>query len=157
MTAMKVRGRDAARLWRRECRAPVVFTNGVFDLLHRGHVELLERARDLGGHLVVGVNDDASAAALGKGPGRPFVRAPDRARVLAALGCVDCVVLFGEATPAGLVQALEPDILVKGADWDRDALPGGDAVRQRGGRVTILPLVPGHSTTRLVDRIRAAG
>lgn len=156
-TAGKIRTREAASAWRGACEGPVVFTNGVFDLLHRGHVELLEQARELGRYLVVGVNDDRSAAALGKGPGRPFVPADDRCRVLAALACVDCVVPFSEPTPAELVEALTPDVLVKGADWDPDTLPGGDTVHRHGGRVSVLPLSPGHSTTRLVERIRAAG
>jgi D-beta-D-heptose 7-phosphate kinase/D-beta-D-heptose 1-phosphate adenosyltransferase len=132
-----------------------VFTNGVFDLLHAGHTALLEDARALGDALIVGLNDDASAAALAKGGGRPFVPLEDRARVLAALQAVDCVVPFAEPTPADLIRELAPDLLVKGADYDPATLPGREHVLARGGRVTVLPLLPGRSTTRLVERIRA--
>lgn len=155
MTGEKIRTAPAARTWRAG-KPEVVFTNGVFDLLHRGHLELLERARTLGHHLVVGVNDDASAARLGKGPGRPIVPADDRARLIAGFACVDCVVLFAEDTPERLIDVLEPDVLVKGGDWTPDTLPGAGLVRRRGGRVTILPHLPGRSTTALLERIRAA-
>jgi D-beta-D-heptose 7-phosphate kinase/D-beta-D-heptose 1-phosphate adenosyltransferase len=131
-----------------------VFTNGVFDLLHAGHTTFLEGARALGDALIVGLNDDASAAGLGKGPGRPYLPLEDRARVLAALEAVDCVVPFGEPTPAQLIRELQPDVLVKGADYDPAAIPGREFVLARGGGVTVLPLLPGRSTTRLVERIR---
>jgi D-beta-D-heptose 7-phosphate kinase/D-beta-D-heptose 1-phosphate adenosyltransferase len=134
----------------------VVFTNGVFDLLHVGHVALLERARTLGGALVVAVNSDASVRTLGKGPGRPLVPADERARVVAALGCVDCVVLFEQSTPIDVIAALEPDVLVKGADYRVEAVVGADIVRRRGGRIEIVPLVPEQSTTRLAERLRAS-
>jgi rfaE bifunctional protein nucleotidyltransferase chain/domain len=156
MTGTKVRSRAAARRWRRGQHGGVVFTNGVFDLLHRGHVELLEQARGMGDHLVVGVNDDASTAALGKGAGRPFVPVDDRVRILAALACVDCVVVFGERTPDQLIEELAPDVLVKGSDWDPDTLPGAATVRARGGTVRVVPLVPDRSTSALIARIRAA-
>ena len=133
-----------------------MFTNGVFDLLHPGHIQLLESARALGGSLLVAVNTDASARLLGKGVERPVVAEGDRARVLAALGCVDCVVLFGEDTPLALIEALLPDVLVKGGDYRADAVVGADVVTQHGGRVVIVPLVPDQSTTRIVERLRAS-
>jgi len=146
---------DATRRWRRAQPGRVVFTNGVFDLLHAGHVAALEAARALGDALIVGVNDDASARRLRKGTGRPFVPADDRARLVAALRAVDRVVLFGEDTPTQLVAALEPDVLVKGGDYDPATLPGRETVLARGGVVTVLPLLPNRSTTALVERIRA--
>jgi rfaE bifunctional protein nucleotidyltransferase chain/domain len=154
-SAAKVRSREEAVLWRREVRGPVVFTNGVFDLLHPGHVELLEAARSEGAALVVGVNTDASVRRLGKGTGRPVVGQEARARVLAGLAAVDCVVLFDEDTPQSLVEALAPDVLVKGADYARDAIVGADWVEARGGRIVRVPLRPGFSTSALVERLRA--
>jgi len=133
----------------------VVFTNGVFDLLHAGHVSLLERAATLGASLIVAINSDASARELGKGPERPLVGQDDRARVIAALGCVDCVVLFDEPTPLALVEALAPNVLVKGGDYRADDVVGGDIVRRTGGRVEILPLLPDRSTTQILERLRA--
>jgi D-beta-D-heptose 7-phosphate kinase/D-beta-D-heptose 1-phosphate adenosyltransferase len=155
-TAAKVRDLAAAVAWRARAAAPVVFTNGVFDLVHPGHVRVLEAARALGGSLVVGVNTDASARGLGKGPARPVADAESRARVLAAFACVDCVVLFGEPTPLALITALQPDVLVKGGDYDPDTVVGADVVRARGGHVAIIPLVPDQSTTRLVERLRVS-
>lgn len=154
MTAGKVVTVPDAVAWRARMTGPVVFTNGVFDLLHRGHVDYLEAARALGDGLVVGVNDDDSARSLGKGTGRPFVSAADRARVLAGLDAVDRVVLFGGPTPASLIEAIEPDILVKGGDYSRDTVVGASFVESRGGRVVLIPLVPDRSTTSLVERIR---
>jgi rfaE bifunctional protein nucleotidyltransferase chain/domain len=154
MQSAKIRARSEAVPWRAGMSGRVVFTNGVFDLLHAGHVAFLEHARALGDVLVVGVNDDASATRLGKGQGRPFVTLDDRMRVLAALSAVDCVVPFPEDTPAALVAALAPDVLVKGGDYDPAALPGRDSVLARGGDVTVIPLLPGRSTTALVERIR---
>jgi rfaE bifunctional protein nucleotidyltransferase chain/domain len=133
-----------------------VFTNGVFDVLHAGHVALLEAARAAGAALVVGVNADASVRRLGKGADRPLVGETDRTRVLAALACVDCVVLFAEDTPLELIRALRPDVLVKGADYARDQIVGADDVEGWGGRVVRVPLVPGKSTTDLVRRLRGA-
>ena len=133
-----------------------MFTNGVFDVLHAGHVALLEAARAAGAALVVGVNADASVRRLGKGADRPLVGEVDRARVLAALACVDCVVLFAEDTPLELIRALRPDVLVKGADYGRDQIVGADDVEGWGGRVVRVPLVPGKSTTDLVRRLRGA-
>jgi rfaE bifunctional protein nucleotidyltransferase chain/domain len=132
----------------------VVFTNGVFDLLHAGHVALLEAARASGDALVVGVNSDASVRRLGKGPDRPLVAEQDRARLLAALAAVDCVVLFDDDTPLGLIQRLRPDVLVKGADYARDAIVGAAEVEGWGGRVVRVPLVAGKSTTDLVRKLR---
>ncbi len=154
-TAGKVRTRAEARAWRVAQRGTVVFTNGVFDLLHPGHVAVLEAARALGDALVVGVNGDASARRLGKGPGRPVNPEGARARLLAALAAVDCVVLFDEDTPRELVAELEPDVLVKGGDYTRETVAGGDLVEARGGRVVLVPLVPGQSSTSIVERLRA--
>lgn len=128
----------------------------MFDVLHAGHVALLEAARAAGGALVVGVNSDASVRRLGKGADRPLVGEADRARVLAALACVDCVVLFDEDTPLELIRALRPDVLVKGADYHRDQIVGADEVAGWGGRVERVPLVPGKSTTELLRRLRGA-
>jgi len=153
-TAGKVRPLPAAVGWRRGLRGSVVFTNGVFDILHRGHVVYLEQARALGDHLIVGVNSDASARGLAKAPGRPVQPEVDRARVLAGLGAVDCVVVFDEATPLAAITALEPDVLVKGGDYRRATVVGADFVEGRGGRVVIVPLVAGNSTTGIVERIR---
>ena len=133
-----------------------MFTNGVFDLLHAGHVALLEQAATFGGSLMVGINSDASARALGKGEGRPVVAEHDRTRVVAALGCVDCVVLFDEPTPLALVEALTPDVLVKGGDYTVDTVVGADVVRRRGGRVEIVPLLPDRSTTQILERLRVS-
>ncbi len=154
MTAGKVVPLEEAVAWRDRVNGPVVFTNGVFDLLHRGHVEYLEAARALGRALVVAVNDDASARSLGKGAGRPFVPAADRARLLAGLEAVDRVVLFGDPTPAATIEAIRPDVLVKGGDYSRATVVGAAFVEARGGNVVLIPLVPDRSTTSLVERIR---
>jgi len=150
----KVRSLADAVAWRRAQAGPVVFTNGVFDLLHVGHVTLLEAARGEGGALVVGVNGDASVRRLGKGAGRPLVPEAERARVVAALAAVDCVVLFDEDTPRQLILALRPDVLVKGADYALDQIVGAAEVTGWGGRVTRVPLVEGASTTSLARRLR---
>ncbi|HXE56935.1 MAG TPA: D-glycero-beta-D-manno-heptose 1-phosphate adenylyltransferase [Gemmatimonadales bacterium] len=155
-TASKVRSLADAVAWRRRQIGPVVFTNGVFDLVHPGHVELLEAARAEGAALVVGVNSDASVRRLGKGPERPLVPERARARVLAGFAAVDCVVLFDEDTPLELIRALEPDVLVKGADYTRDRIVGADEVERRGGRVVRVPLVTGMSTTAIVEKLRAS-
>jgi D-glycero-beta-D-manno-heptose 1-phosphate adenylyltransferase len=154
-TSGKVRSRAEAEAWRRSVPGPVVFTNGVFDLLHPGHVELLESARAEGAALLVAVNSDASVRRLGKGADRPLATQEARARVLAGLAAVDCVVLFDEDTPQSLIEALAPEVLVKGADYARDAIVGADWVEARGGRVVRVPLVPGFSTTSLAERLRA--
>ncbi|HUR88413.1 MAG TPA: D-glycero-beta-D-manno-heptose 1-phosphate adenylyltransferase [Ramlibacter sp.] len=133
---------------------PVVFTNGVFDVLHRGHATYLEQARALGASLVVGVNTDASARRLGKGPDRPLNPEGDRAALLAALESVSLVTLFDEDTPLELVRELEPQVLVKGGDYDMDKLAEAQFVRSYGGRALAIPFVAGYSTTRLVEKIR---
>lgn len=137
-------------LWRWEGKK-VVFTNGVFDILHCGHAQLLEKARALGDVLIVGLNSDASARRLGKGPERPINTWADRAAVLAALAAVDAVVAFEEDTPAELLARLKPDILVKGGDYK----PGQVAGREHAGKIVIVPLKKGYSTTGLVKRLRA--
>lgn len=124
----------------------IVFTNGCFDILHTGHLHLLQRARALGDLLVVGVNDDRSIRRL-KGPGRPLIRHAERAEVLAALGCVDYVTVFSEPTPLKLIRAIRPDVLVKGADYTVDKVVGREQVERAGGRVELIPLLPGFSTT----------
>jgi D-beta-D-heptose 7-phosphate kinase/D-beta-D-heptose 1-phosphate adenosyltransferase len=132
----------------------VVFTNGVFDLLHPGHLRYLQTARDLGDALVVGVNTDRSVRAI-KGPSRPVTPEHERAELLAALACVDVVVLFDEETPYALIQRLQPDVLVKGADWPEDRMIGRDLVEARGGRVVRVAFEEGYSTTRIIETIRA--
>ena len=132
----------------------LVFTNGVFDLLHRGHVEYLEEAATLGDRLVVGVNADASVRRL-KGPTRPLVPGEERAELVGALACVDAVVLFEEDTPERLIRAVQPDVLVKGGDWAVERIVGRELVEARGGRVLNIPLREGASTTGLVERILA--
>lgn len=131
----------------------VVFTNGCFDILHRGHVTYLEQARRLGDALVVGVNTDASVARL-KGSGRPLVPEGDRAFVLAALSSVTAVTLFDEDTPTELIAALRPDVLVKGGDYTPEGIVGADTVERGGGRVVVIPYVEGRSTTDLIRRLR---
>ena len=131
----------------------VVFTNGHFDLLHVGHVDYLQRARELGDVLIVGLNSDASTRAL-KGEKRPIVPQGARARMLAALACVDYVVIFEETTANSLVEALKPDLYVKGGDWDKGRTPPeAEVVASYGGQVCILPYLPEHSTTRLIETI----
>lgn len=139
----------------KESGKKIVFTNGVFDLLHRGHVEYLQKARALGDMLVVGLNSDTSVHSI-KGPKRPLVGQDDRAAVLSALECVDRVVLFDEETPAGLIERLMPDILVKGADYTVEQIAGAETVLKNGGKVVTIELTPGRSTTDLIQRIVAA-
>jgi D-beta-D-heptose 7-phosphate kinase/D-beta-D-heptose 1-phosphate adenosyltransferase len=139
-----------------EAGEAVVFTNGVFDILHRGHVEYLAEAAALGDRLVVGVNTDASARRLKKGPGRPLNGEADRMAVLAALQVVDMVVPFAEDTPRELIQRLRPDVVAKGGDYTRDGIVGADEVEGWGGKAVVIPLRPGFSTTALVERIRTA-
>jgi D-beta-D-heptose 7-phosphate kinase/D-beta-D-heptose 1-phosphate adenosyltransferase len=133
----------------------IVFTNGCFDLMHIGHTRYLQAAKALGDLLVVGVNTDDSVRSLEKAPDRPIVQDAQRAEVLAALGCVDFVVLFAEPDPGRLIEALQPDVLVKGGDWPLDKIIGRDIVEARGGMVRTIPLVPGLSTTALLQRIRS--
>jgi rfaE bifunctional protein nucleotidyltransferase chain/domain len=132
----------------------VVFTNGVFDLLHPGHTRYLADARAHGDVLVVAVNSDRSVRALAKGAERPVTPEHERAELLAALAAVDAVVVFDEDTPQTIVEAIQPDVLVKGADWAEDAIVGRDVVAARGGRVVRVPIAPGYSTTAILDRIR---
>jgi len=145
--------REALARWR-AAGERVVFTNGVFDLLHRGHAEYLAEARALGDRLVVGVNADASVRRL-KGPQRPLVGEADRAALVAALRCVDLVVIFDDDTPARLIEAVRPDVLVKGGDWAVERIVGRALVESYGGRVVSVPLRAGLSTSALVERIRA--
>ena len=145
--------RAVAKLRQEGCT--IVFTNGVFDLLHPGHLAYLRHARGLGDALVVGVNSDRSVRA-NKGKGRPVTPEHERAEILAALACVNGVVIFDDETPHAIVADLEPDILVKGADWPEDAIVGRDIVEARGGRVVRVPVAPGYSTTSIIDKIRRA-
>lgn len=135
----------------------IVFTNGCFDILHRGHVEYLQEAASLGDRLIIGVNSDRSVQRQGKGPDRPLNDEVSRAKVLAALRLVDAVVIFEEDTPLALIEAIEPDVLVKGGDWSADRIVGADIVLARGGEVRSLKLIEGFSTTSLVERIRHGG
>ncbi len=147
------RVRDALAGWR-AAGERIVFTNGVFDLLHLGHVEYLEDARALGDRLVVGVNSDASVRRL-KGPERPLVPAAERAELLEALDCVDLAEIFEDDTPLALIEAIVPDVLAKGGDWELDRIVGREFVESRGGRVVSVPLRDGVSTTRLIEQIVA--
>jgi rfaE bifunctional protein nucleotidyltransferase chain/domain len=133
---------------------PLVFTNGVFDLLHRGHVTYLAQARALGASLLVAVNSDASARRLGKGAERPLNALADRLAVLAALEAVTLVTWFEAETPLALILALKPDVLVKGGDWKKEAIVGAKEVAGWGGAVYSIPLLPGHSTTSVIERVR---
>jgi D-beta-D-heptose 7-phosphate kinase/D-beta-D-heptose 1-phosphate adenosyltransferase len=133
----------------------VVFTNGVFDILHAGHVTYLQAARDLGDVLIVGVNTDASVQRL-KGPERPVNTLHDRLTVLSALRCVDHVIAFDDDTPLRIITALLPNVLVKGGDYTRDTVVGADVVEEHGGRVALIPLLEGRSTTGIINRVRTA-
>ena len=152
-------GREEAREYAERRRGEgkvVAFTNGVFDLLHPGHVRYLQQARALGDVLIVGLNSDSSVR-RNKGEGRPITAEHERAELLAALQCVDVVVLFEEDTPADIVRALQPDILVKGADWAEDNIVGRDVVEARGGRVVRMALAEGYSTSELIRRATQLG
>ena len=155
---MPIVARDAigpvAEQLRREGRR-VVFTNGVFDLLHPGHVRYLNQARRLGDALIVGVNSDRSVRS-NKGDGRPINAEIERAEVLAALQAVDAVVVFDEDTPDEIIRAVQPDVLVKGADWPEDGIVGRDIVEARGGVVVRVPVEPGYSTSSIIEKIRQA-
>ena len=148
-----MRWEDAAR-WRSAQRGRVVFTNGVFDLLHPGHVDVLRAARVAGDALVVGINSDASVRRLGKGPERPIRTEAERAYVLAALEAVDCFAVFDQDTPLDLVLALRPDVIVKGGDYTEESIVGAREVRSWGGSVLVVPLTPGQSTTSIIDKLR---
>jgi rfaE bifunctional protein nucleotidyltransferase chain/domain len=144
--------REDARRWRASRPGRVVFTNGVFDLIHPGHVDVLTAARAYGDSLIVGLNSDASARRL-KGPGRPVRSESERAYVLAALEAVDLVVLFDEDTPLELVIALAPDVIVKGGDYSVESIVGAREVTERGGEVVVVPLTPGQSTTSIIEKL----
>jgi D-glycero-beta-D-manno-heptose 1-phosphate adenylyltransferase len=133
----------------------IVFTNGVFDILHPGHIRYLRDARALGDLLIVGVNSDRSVKALAKAPNRPINPEAERVEVLSALASVDAVVIFDEDTPHAIITALQPDILVKGADWGENAIVGRDVVEARGGRVVRIALAEGYSTTKIIEKIRS--
>ena len=143
-----------AAAWRRRTPGRVVFTNGVFDLLHPGHVDVLTGARREGDALIVGLNSDASVKRL-KGPDRPVRGEAERAYVLAALAAVDAVVLFEQDTPLELVTRIEPVVIVKGGDYSPETIVGADVVRARGGSVVVVPLTPGQSTTAIIEKLRA--
>ena len=156
---MPVLTRPQAAEWalaRRAAGCTVVFTNGVFDLLHPGHVRYLAEARAEGDALVVAVNSDASVRAI-KGPTRPVNPEQDRAEVLAALRAVDAVVVFDEPDPRAIIAEIQPDVLVKGADWAADRIIGRDLVEARGGRVVRIAFAPGFSTTGMIDKIKGSG
>ena len=154
----KVLSRSEAVAWVEHLRhsgKDIVFTNGVFDLLHPGHVRYLQDARREGDALVVGVNSDRSVQAI-KGIGRPINPEQERAEVVAALACVDAVVVFDEDNPQQIIDRLQPDVLVKGADWAADAIIGRETVEARGGRVVRIPLAEGYSSSAIIRRIRGA-
>jgi rfaE bifunctional protein nucleotidyltransferase chain/domain len=140
---------------RRAAGETIVFTNGVFDLLHPGHVRYLQHARALGDALIVGINSDRSVRAV-KGPDRPINPEQERAEILAALACVDAVAIFDEETPFAIISAVAPDVLVKGADWAEDAIVGRDIVEARGGRVVRATIEQGYSTTSILAKIRSS-
>ena len=147
---------DEVILWfgrEKRNRRRIVFTNGCFDILHPGHIRSLEQARDLGDALIVGLNSDASVRQL-KGPGRPVLPEQERAEILAALECVDGVVVFDDLTPREVISRLLPDVLVKGGDWAGDKIVGREEVEAAGGRVVSAPVVPGYSTTDILRKIR---
>lgn len=145
---------EDARRWRERLKGRVVFTNGVFDLLHPGHVDVLTGARARGDALVVGLNSDASVRRLNKGPDRPVRTESERAYVLAALAAVDAIVVFDEDTPLALINALRPNVLVKGGDYTKDTMVGAREVEGWGGEVVVIPLTPGQSTTRILEKLR---
>lgn len=151
--AGKVMTLAAARAWRHTQTGRVVFTNGVFDLLHPGHVDVLVGARREGDALLVAVNSDASVRRL-KGPDRPVRSEAERAYVLAAFAAVDAVVVFDDDTPIEAVRALEPDVIVKGGDYREETIVGAAEVRARGGTVRVIPLTPGQSTTSIIAKLR---
>ena len=140
------------RLWRNKGER-IVFTNGCFDLVHRGHVEYLSAAADLGDRLIVGINSDASVVRL-KGPNRPIMDETSRQLLMAALECVDAVILFEEDTPYRLIQEIQPDVLVKGGDYTEETMVGADIVRTKGGEIHCIPLIPGCSTSRIEQKIK---
>ena len=157
MTETKILSRtqaiEQASQWRADGQQ-IVFTNGCFDIIHLGHIDYLEKARALGNRLILGLNTDVSVSCI-KGPLRPVVNEYARARLMAALAFVDVVTLFGEETPIALIEALQPDVLVKGNDYTVQTIVGADFVLAHGGRVETIALVPGYSTSTLIERIKA--
>ena len=151
-----LRWKEAAE-WRNGIEGTVVFTNGVFDIVHRGHLDYLLEAKKLGEVLIVGVNSDESARSLNKGPGRPFNCQEDRAFLMSELKPVDIAVIFDQETPAELIETLQPDIVVKGGDYQPEEVVGKDTVEKRGGKVVIIPLSKGYSTSSLADNIKNNG
>lgn len=149
----KIMDVEAVVAWKLAVRGAVVFTNGVFDLLHPGHVSIIDAARREGAALIVGINSDASVQRL-KGPTRPVHTSAERAMVVAALEAVDAVIVFDEDTPLEIVTRIEPDVIVKGGDYTPDTIVGADVVTARGGRVVVIPLVEGQSTTSTIERMR---
>ncbi len=145
LSAISAQARKAGRL--------VVFTNGCFDLVHRGHIHLLRQAKTLGDILIVGLNSDVSVKAI-KGPRRPIMPEGDRIELIAALEMVDYVVAYNEPDPYRVIAALQPNVLVKGGDWSADKIVGADVVEQNGGRVAVIPYLPGFSTSQIIERIR---
>jgi D-glycero-beta-D-manno-heptose 1-phosphate adenylyltransferase len=145
LSSISAKARKAGRL--------VVFTNGCFDLVHRGHIHLLRRAKMLGDILIVGVNSDVSVKAI-KGPQRPIMPEADRIELIAALEMVDYVVAYNEPDPYRVIVAIQPNVLVKGGDWSADKIVGADVVEQNGGRVAVIPYLPGFSTTQIIERIK---
>lgn len=132
----------------------IIFTNGCFDILHAGHVDYLTKARDLGGYMILGLNTDESVKRQNKGANRPVNNEQARAMVLAALGCVDSIILFDEDTPYELIKFLQPDVIVKGNDYKAEEVVGYDIVKARGGEVLTIPLLEGFSTTRLIEKLK---
>jgi rfaE bifunctional protein nucleotidyltransferase chain/domain len=152
----KIRGRTEAASLLSDLQKKgkkIVFTNGCFDILHPGHVDYLAQARDLGDHLVLGLNTDVSVKSLEKAPNRPINDEKSRAHVLAGLACVDTIVFFDEPTPLELIRSLQPDILVKGNDYQPEKIVGYDVVTARGGKVITIPLLQGYSTTGIIKKI----
>lgn len=143
---------EEARRWRQGFSGRLVFTNGVFDLLHPGHVDILSESRARGDALVVGINSDESVRRL-KGPTRPIRNEADRAYVVAALECVDVVVVFDDDTPLKLIEALMPDVVAKGGDYTIDTIVGAREVQSWGGEAVVIPLTPGHSTTSIIEKL----
>jgi len=134
----------------------IVFTNGCFDLLHRGHIDYLSKAADLGNILIIGLNSDSSVKQLNKGANRPIQNENDRALILASLEIVDAIIIFNEDTPAALIKRLQPDVLVKGGDWNVEQIAGADTVKANGGVVTTIPFVDGYSTTNIEKKIKSS-
>lgn len=156
MPRAQVLSGDDAASWAREQRSggrTIVFTNGVFDILHPGHIRYLESARALGDALIVAVNSDASVRAI-KGPSRPINPDNERAELIAALSCVDAVLIFDDETPARIIELIQPDVLVKGADWAANAIVGRETVERGGGRVERVKVEAGHSSSAIIEKVR---